>query len=267
MLEMVENLNFVIGELNDAASQVESGAYEISASSLTLSDGAMQQSVAVNDIVSSMISISESTGINAENAANASELAHKTVETVKTGVQRMEQLASAMNSIRESGDSVSKIIRDIDSIAFQTNLLALNAAVEAARAGKHGKGFAVVAQEVRGLAARCSKAALESSEFLSGSVEKVREGNLMAEKTTLALSEIEKEMAELLEIIRLIASSSYNQAQGVMVVNQAIERIKIITERNTSSSEETSAASEELSAQASQLRSIVSRFKIRRIEG
>lgn len=264
MQEMIESLNQVIGELIEAAAQVESGAIEISSSSIALSDGALQQAVAVKDIANSMSLIGEMTGTNAENAGKASELAMATVEIVKTGVKRMEELAGAMESIRESGDIVAKIIVTIDSIAFQTNLLALNAAIEAARAGKHGKGFAVVAQEVRSLASRCAKAASESSELLAGSVEKVHEGNLMAEKTTRVLNDIEKGMTQLSGFIGEIAASSYEQAQGISKVNVGLEKIKTVTEQNTSNSEETSAASEQLSVQASHVRSIVGRFKIKK---
>ncbi len=264
MQDMIESLNHVIGELNEAAGLVESGAIEISSSSLALSDGAFQQSMAIKDIARAMSMIGEMTGTNAENAAKATELAMETTGMVKTGVRSMEELTESMNSIRESGDIVSKIIGTIDSIAFQTNLLALNAAIEAARAGKHGKGFAVVAQEVRSLASRCTRAASESSELLAGSDEKVQRCNMMSEKTTQVLKEIEKGMIHLSGFIGEIASSSYEQAHSISKVTINLDKIKSVTEQNTSNSEETSAASEQLSVQASHLKSIVGQFKIKK---
>ena len=75
-----------------------------------------------------------------------------------------EDLAKAMDSIRdilkELGDNNNEVV----SIASQTNLLALNASIEAARAGEAGRGFAVVASEINSLAADSRETANRSNE-------------------------------------------------------------------------------------------------------
>ncbi len=74
--------------------------------------------------------------------------------------EQLQELQTALNSVREVAGS-------IDSIARQTNLLALNATIEAARAGESGKGFAVVASEVKMLAKETSDATEKIGRTLS----------------------------------------------------------------------------------------------------
>ncbi|GAB6094922.1 hypothetical protein JCM14469_11740 [Desulfatiferula olefinivorans] len=262
MQQMILSLNTIIGELNQAATLVESGAVEIASSSQVLSDGAMSQAVAMKDISHSMTRIGTQTEINAEHAARASELANSAHQKARDGVRKMEHLSESMFTINESTDRMMKIIATIDSIAFQTNLLALNAAVEAARSGKHGKGFAVVAQEVRNLATRSAAAARETAELLEDSVRKVADGTRLTETNAAVLNDIEQETTALKGIVSDIAQACLEQAQGIAQVNQGLERVNTVTMDNSSSSEETSAAVEELSAQAGHVRRIVARFTL-----
>lgn len=64
---------------------------------------------------------------------------------------RLTEVSNAMGKLENDFESISSLVKVINSIADQTNLLALNATIEAARAGESGKGFAVVANEVKEL--------------------------------------------------------------------------------------------------------------------
>ncbi len=260
---MTDKLNDIISQINAASEQIDSGAGQVSDSAQDLSQGATQQAASIEEIGASLHELSGRTHENAQNAQTANQLAITARDAANTGSSHMQEMVTAMEDINMSGQSISKIIKTIDEIAFQTNLLALNAAVEAARAGQQGKGFAVVAEEVRNLAARSAKAAQETAELIEGTVEKGKNGTEIANRTANALTEIVSGIGKTADLVGEIAASSTEQADGINQVNDGISQIDQVTQRNTAGAEEGAAAAEELSSQSAYMRDILSQFKLR----
>ncbi len=260
---MTEKLNDIISQINAASEQIDSGAGQVSDSAQDLSQGATQQAASIEEIGASLNELSGRTHENAQNAQTANQLAITARDAANSGSIHMQDMVTAMEDINQSGQSISKIIKTIDEIAFQTNLLALNAAVEAARAGQQGKGFAVVAEEVRNLAARSAKAAQETAELIEGTVAKGKNGTEIANRTANALTEIVEGIGKTADLVGEIAASSTEQADGINQVNEGVSQIDQVIQRNTAGAEEGAAAAEELSSQSAYMRDILSQFKLR----
>lgn len=255
-------LNRLVMQIQMSGEQIATGSSQVAGTSVTLSQGATEQASSMEQISSSMEQLAGQTGSNAENAAQANLLTNDAKDAAEKGNQQMRQMVSAMDDIAASGQSINKIIKTIDEIAFQTNLLALNAAVEAARAGQHGKGFAVVAEEVRNLAARSAKAAGETAQLIESSVQKTENGARIAEATAEALTEIVTTITKATDLVAEIALASNEQAQGFGEIKQGLEQIDSVIQRNTAAAEESAAASETLAGQANEMQQLLRQFKL-----
>lgn len=247
---IVKIVTEAVKSLSEGTTQVVSASEQISSASVSLAEGASSQASSVEEVSATIEQATASNNQNADNSREANILAQHSNDAAKVGNQRVGDLMVAMQEITASSQKISRIIKTIDEIAFQTNLLALNAAVEAARAGEHGLGFAVVAEEVKNLAERSAGAAKEITGIIEASIDQVKSGTEVANKTKESFTEILNGIKKTSDLIGEIAISAKEQAEGMNQIAIAMGSVDQITQQNASASEETAAAAEELNAQA-----------------
>ncbi|MCL1820385.1 MAG: methyl-accepting chemotaxis protein [Oscillospiraceae bacterium] len=259
----LENLNNMFAEINKSTTQVSSGSKQIAGGAQTLAQGSTEQAASVEQLSSSISDIANKTKENADKAVHAANLANTIKDNAEKGSRQMDEMMSAVKDINAASQSISKVIKVIDDIAFQTNILALNAAVEAARAGQHGKGFAVVAEEVRSLASKSAEAARDTGGLIANSMEKAELGSRIAHETSTSLTEIVTGINESAKIVTEISHSSEEQSLEIRQINQGIDQVAQVVQQNSATAEESAASAEEMSGQSELLQDLILRFKLR----
>jgi methyl-accepting chemotaxis protein len=262
MNQLVTNMSDAIRSMSVVAAEVGTGAQEISKGNIDLSARTEQQASSLEQTAASMEQMTAAVKNNADNAAQASQLALAARDQAERGGAVVQDAVSAMGEINASSKKISAIIGVIDEIAFQTNLLALNAAVEAARAGEQGRGFAVVASEVRNLASRSAAAAKEIKSLIQESVDKAEDGSRLVDASGAVLREIVTGVKKVTDVVAEIAASSKEQASGIDQVNRALMSMDAGTQQNAALVEQAAAASQSLSEQAGNLGQLMARYQI-----
>ena len=248
-------------ELGEGGQLVVEASAQMSASAQSMSQGAAEQAASLEETSASMEEIAAMTRTNADNSQQAATLMGEAARVLDHSNQSLADMVTAMTSIKESSNSVSKIIKTIDEIAFQTNILALNAAVEAARAGEAGMGFAVVADEVRSLAQRSAQAARDTTALIEGAIASSGEGSRKVAQAADSFATITARVTDVKRLVDNVSVASGQQAHGIDQVLQTIRQMEKVTQTTAATAEESAAASEQLNQQAGVTMRLVQRLE------
>ncbi|NMU90417.1 HAMP domain-containing protein, partial [Achromobacter ruhlandii] len=243
---MQEGLTRTVTTVRQGVDEINVGAAEIAAGNANLSTRTEEQAAALEETASTMEELAATVKQNAENAAQANQLAAVSMEVAQRGGHTVGQVVATMQGISDSSRRIAEIVSVIDGIAFQTNILALNAAVEAARAGEQGKGFAVVAGEVRTLAQRAAQAAKEIKALIETSVDTVAAGSSQVAAAGQTMDEIVTSVQRVADIMGEISAASAQQAGGIDQVSLAVSQMDEVTQQNAAPVEQPSAAASAL---------------------
>jgi len=257
-----ENLNNTFLDIQEAARQVSLGAGQMAESAQGLAEGATEQAGAIQELQTTVYTVTQGLEESKKEAGNASVFAGKLVEGLSKSNRDMDELVSAMNNITETSNQISNIIGGIEAIASQTNLLSLNAAIEAARAGEAGKGFAVVANQIRQLADDSAKSAVNTRELIEKSIQTVEKGNEITIHTSESIKEVVKGVSTIAKAAKGNAAVSQEQAAMMEQILQGMNQISDVVQANSATAQQTSATSEELSAQAEHLNIMTNQFEL-----
>ncbi len=288
--EMMENFAKLVRQVTEAAQRVSAKAHDLSMSASRVASSSHQQdeksnqaAAAVEQLVTSIVSIAQSAehvqhqsqeSLDRAQAGNRS--LTELLEEMDVVESAVKQMAESVNEFVRNTEAINAMTQEVKDIAEQTNLLALNAAIEAARAGEQGRGFAVVADEVRKLAEKSARSASEidaiTEKLTSQSVavrKAIHEGlsHLSSSQESVhsvadILTATNGSVQEVGEGLDTIATATDQQRRVSGEVADNIEAIASMARDNTSSVEETAAAADDLKILADNLQGTVGRFKV-----
>ncbi len=240
--------------LGTAGAELTQSSTQLSSASTALASEANAQAAAVQEISGTLASIATRSDQVSQALGETRDRRLTQLQAVLAQIEAAgARLTGAISGIREASDSITKIAKGIEAIAFQTNLLALNAAVEAARAGEAGAGFAVVAGEVRALAGRAAEAARETTTLIANAAERGRTGEAVSAEVGRHLAEVLATFRELDSVIRRAANDVEEQNRGVTQITAAMQQLDANAQAGSARSDELSHTAHALREQSEQV--------------
>jgi methyl-accepting chemotaxis protein PixJ len=286
----MNKLRELLQEVQTVSTQVGQLSLEGEGSVRQLSESALKQTEEIYQALGSMDEINQSVATIANYAQEAAKIARSGSIQAKEGDLAMDATVSSIEKIRgtvantskkvkqlaESSQEIAQIVEIISGISEKTNLLAFNASVEAARAGEHGEGFRIVAEEVRRLADRITEATKDiqqlvttiqqdTTSVLQGmetSTSEVVNGSELVHMTKMNLRSLADTSKQIDEYLKYISTSTTDQTNTSLVVNQKISGIANSSKINSTEAQSVVQSLQTLVSEAENLQSSIAQFKL-----
>ena len=287
---MAENLNGLLGQIQQSGNQVTASSTEIAASSRGLEATMNQQAASTAQVSASSKLISQTAetlaGTVDEVAAAASETA-ELAEAGQLGLMGMEasmqevlkgtaSVSTKLEAMKKNALDIGSIVATITKVADQTNLLSLNAAIEAEKAGEYGLGFSVVANEIRRLADQTAVATLDIEDMVNEMEESVSTGasemeqfSGVVQSTARKMRDIGGQLGGIMEKVRTLPpgfeavnKGMADQSESAGQISETMGHLNEATQNTLESLREFKFAAEDLNEAALGLQEQVSRFEV-----
>ncbi|MEY8268374.1 methyl-accepting chemotaxis protein [Lachnospiraceae bacterium 64-25] len=260
---ILQSMNETILGFRTAASRLAEMSEELNGQSGQLHQASMEQTKSTEELVEEVLHVKEQLASVTENSSQTRVKTEEITQCIQEANTRMDALSGAMDGINANTQKITQIAKAIEDIAFQTDILAINASIEAARAGSAGKGFAVVAEEIRQLASKSSEAAQSAAKMVNDTKDIIQNGVEMTAAAVGSLQDISTVSSQISGITDQLVEAVQGQETALTVMEERIETISAIAEKNLQSAIDTEQSSGLLAREAEVLRAQVKRFVVK----
>jgi len=289
LLSICEDLNMSSESISAAAGEIAAGSTSQTEEAIRCVEISYNLGSEINNAVGSLNDVnkatSESVDIMNENSVAINTLS----ETSNNNSKAMGMVTDTINDLSNNTKDIIGILDKINNITEQTNLLALNASIEAARAGDAGRGFSVVANEIRKLAEESRSSALKIKSIIDNVNMSIKKSiNISSSAQVLFNKELEQvsQTVKAFSIIQrsteniLISMGNTKKSIEIIdrekdVLNESVNNISNVSQKNTASTEEVTASlesqvsvsaeiyalAENLSDDSSNLKNLIDKFE------
>ncbi len=217
MLENAASVNDSLKGVELAIEEIADGAGEQASETQKASNSVVNMGTMIETAADKVGELSSVNNYIRETGESALETLHLLTKINEEAKVAIDEINRQTRSTNESAQSIRGAAEFITSIAEETNLLSLNASIEAARAGEQGRGFAVVASQIQKLAEQSNKSAQQIEQII---------GHLIADSTKAV-----ETMDEVKVIMDEKTKHLNTTEQQFAVLNEGIEKSLASVER------------------------------------